>query len=644
MITRLDLQSERVTPLGSIPGSGLLNSLGRQDVPLHELLLREAVQNSWDARLSNNHNIQFIVSARLLNNTQLQFLNSTIIPEVPPGLECLKKVRDGKLSSVATLTFSDRGTVGLNGPTRADSIGQPQHRNFINLLRDFGRPKQDENCGGGTYGFGRSALFLASKTRCLIVHSHFRLEDGGIGSRFIVAALGMEYQIFEGEAAGRYTGRHWWGKLTKIDRGGIENLVEPVEGYEADLLAANLGLLPFGQGETGTSIMLIEPECGLMTLESMTKSIAEVIPWYFWPKMFPQLEGNRPQIEFKVTYNGSNIAIKNPLSHPGLRYYCQALRTIKDGNLGSYPEALVKKANIMCLRPKRELGWLCVIECVGKMAEGKLQDYEIDSGVPLNEPQHHVALLRTPELVVKYLRGPSRPDGMEYCGVFKADASMNDIFARSETPTHSEWVADSHLEKNEQTFVRVTLRKINENLKAWVTPPQNQTGSGGFGSEALGDFSKYLSDLIPGIVNEDPGNGGSGKTRVGSGSPRYKARGWKPEISEPPNLIVWHGINAVQVDFKCPPLEEGEIGIVEAQISIVVDDGSETEREAPIGALLPKILAWMKPSGEEVLGFQELHVIKGDFSQELNNWGVIIEMPEDAAIGINLTGAIRNHA
>jgi hypothetical protein len=644
MIIRLDLQSERVTPLGSIPGSGLLNSLGRQDIPLHELILREAVQNSWDARLSSNHSIQFIVSASLLNNAQLQLLRSAIIPEVPLGLEYLKQIRDGKKNSVSTLTFSDRGTTGLNGPTRADSIGQPQHRNFINLLRDFGRPKQEENCGGGTYGFGRSALFLASQTRSLIVHSHFDLEDGNIGSRFIVAALGMEYQIIEGDMAGRYTGRHWWGKLTKIDRGGIESLVEPVEGNEADILAAGLGLLPFNQGETGTSIMLLEPECGSMTLESIAKSIAEIIPWYFWPKMFPQTEENSSQIEFRVSYNGDIVEIKNPLNHPGLRYYCQALRTIKDGNLGSYPEALVKKADIMCLKPKRELGRLCVIESVSKMADGDLPDQEVESGVPLSEPQHHVALLRTPELVVKYLRGPSRPDGMEYCGIFKANAAMNDIFARSETPTHNEWVADSHLEKNEQTFVRVAMRRINENLKAWVTPPPNQTGSGGFGSEALGDFSKYLSDLIPGLVNEDSENGGAGKSRVGSASSGYKVRGWKPEMSELPSLTEWHGIKAAQVGFKCPPLEESETGMVEAQISIAVDDGNETEREAPIGAVLPKVLAWIKPSGEEDIGAQELNVTKGDYVQKLNIWRVLIEMPGDVAIGINLTGAIRNHA
>ena len=345
-----------------------------------------------------------------------------------------------------------------------------------------------------------------------------------------------------------------------------------------------------------------------------------------------------------MSYNGNTVEIRNPLNHPGLRYYCQALRTIKNENPGSYPEVLVKKANIMCLRPKRELGWLCVIESVGKMADGNLVNQEVNSGVPLSEPQHHVALLRTPELLVKYLKGPSRPDGVEYCGLFKVDAAMNDVLARSETPTHSEWVADSHLEKNEQTFVRVAIRKINENLKAWVTPPPNDTESGGFGSEALGDFSKYLSDLIPGIANEDSENDASGKSRVGIGSSGYKGHGWKPEISDQPSLTIWHGFKAAQISFKCPSLKNGETGTVTAQISIAVDDGNETEKQAPVGEVLPTVLAWIRPSNEEVIGVQELLVTPGDFIQQLNIWRVIIELPGDAAIGINLTGVIRNHA
>ena len=41
MVIRLDLQSERVTPFRKhLPDQDFLNSLGRQDIPLHELILR----------------------------------------------------------------------------------------------------------------------------------------------------------------------------------------------------------------------------------------------------------------------------------------------------------------------------------------------------------------------------------------------------------------------------------------------------------------------------------------------------------------------------------------------------------------------------------------------------------------------------
>ena len=50
---------------------------------------------------------------------------------------------------------------------------------------------------------------------------------------------------------------------------------------------------------------------------------------------------------------------------------------------------------------------------------------------------HHVALLRTPELVVDYLEGPPPPEGgTEWAGVFRADDDQDKHFAPAEPPTH----------------------------------------------------------------------------------------------------------------------------------------------------------------------------------------------------------------
>ena len=47
---RLDLYSEPFSPNGNVTSEGVLNQLGRPDLDIHSLLVRETVQNSWDAR------------------------------------------------------------------------------------------------------------------------------------------------------------------------------------------------------------------------------------------------------------------------------------------------------------------------------------------------------------------------------------------------------------------------------------------------------------------------------------------------------------------------------------------------------------------------------------------------------------------
>ena len=55
---------------------------------------------------------------------------------------------------------------------------------------------------------------------------------------------------------------------------------------------------------------------------------------------------------------------------------------------------------------------------------------------------HHVALMRKAELVVRYEAGPPLPgDHFGYAGVFKCDDDVDEIFRRSEPPTHDDWEA-----------------------------------------------------------------------------------------------------------------------------------------------------------------------------------------------------------
>ena len=50
----------------------------------------------------------------------------------------------------------------------------------------------------------------------------------------------------------RFTGRQWWGKI-------VDGEVEPLEGSQADKIAKAVFSHRFGNDETGTSLLILDP-------------------------------------------------------------------------------------------------------------------------------------------------------------------------------------------------------------------------------------------------------------------------------------------------------------------------------------------------------------------------------------------------
>ncbi|HEU5379569.1 MAG TPA: hypothetical protein VFV38_29450, partial [Ktedonobacteraceae bacterium] len=204
------------------------------------VLVRETVQNSWDARASDQEPVRFSVAGWILNQTQQKFLRESLFAEYP--LFTSLPLAESLLSSnpVNVLAISDRGTKGMGGPTRADIVTRSNEpRDFVDFLRDVGQPS-DKQLTGGTYGYGKAALYRASRVRTICVYTRCK-EKGKLESRFIVTALGEPYSTDQD----RYTGRHWWGRLE-------DNIAEPLLDADADSAAEALGSPEFRGNECGT--------------------------------------------------------------------------------------------------------------------------------------------------------------------------------------------------------------------------------------------------------------------------------------------------------------------------------------------------------------------------------------------------------
>src|SRR5690606_18134503 len=194
------------------------------------VLVRETVQNSWDARRSESESLSYTVYGWTLNQAQRQVLSEQIF-SARPKAESLPMTQLDKDAPLYGLIIADRGTNGLAGPTRVDIVPEGSPRNCISFLRDVGQPS-NQNLSGGTYGYGKASLYRASEMQTILVHTRCRLKNGRLESRFIASALGNRWSDNKGK---QYTGRHWWGRIE-------DSIVEPILNKDADSLAESLGM------------------------------------------------------------------------------------------------------------------------------------------------------------------------------------------------------------------------------------------------------------------------------------------------------------------------------------------------------------------------------------------------------------------
>jgi hypothetical protein len=277
--------------------------LGRPELDLLTILVRESAQNSWDARLpQSDAPVDYRIDMWTVGPAHTGVWRELLLAGAPgsdnfPLRETLKR------GSIRVLAVSDRGTRGLGGPTRADDAVGPE-RNFVSFIRNIGEPR-DTPLGGGTYGFGKGIFYLLSKAGSVLVHSRCRTPQGGYETRLIGCTLWQSYVTLEGQGQRRYTGRHWWG-----DSSG--SVVEPLVGEAAETVAQRLGLKAFGAQETGTTVVVIDPNLDeLEGPDAAADYLSDTIAWHLWPKMIGTAD-TPPAMRFSVTRDGVPHPVPDP--------------------------------------------------------------------------------------------------------------------------------------------------------------------------------------------------------------------------------------------------------------------------------------------------------------------------------------------
>lgn len=568
--------SQPFPPTGAIASEGIRNQLGRPPVDPLTVFVRETAQNSWDARLGGRPT-SFRLELTTVAPTHRPNWERLLTPPAnrEPNLGIGRLVRT---PNVRLLSVVDRGTKGLGGPTRADEVAADR-RDWVSFVLNVDE-KRDTHQGGGTYGYGKAVLYRMSKVGTILVYTRTDVPGVGLESRLIGIAM---RESFDGRETPTddtrpFTGRHWWGDVQ-------EGHVEPLRGAEADTVARSLGLFHFADNETGTTLVVLDPN--LDDFEDVgdgARHLANTLAWQLWPIMLPERGDNRLVAEVRAS--GTTFPVPDPAETYPLDMFVEAYRAQRDG----------KGEVLECKSPKRKLGTFAVKEdFVLPMAADSAGLAAAYAGVP-GDP-HHICLMRSPELVVRYLEQTETGSvNRAYAGVFRAADDLDDVFAASEPPTHDDWVSQQ-LAGQDKTFVNVTFRRIKEQLARFkgsaAAPVRTETGV------ALGAASNFLGGIVAAAFARpdahSPG-GGDGRGAGGGGggrpSPTPRDRVRITELTEP---AVDEREGKVVLAQRFSVTGPGPV-LLQVRLSVGLGERGR-EDDAPVGAARPEVLFWSTEAG-----------------------------------------------
>lgn len=573
MAVRIDWLPQKTSPMGDFVADAFLRLLdrGTNDANLiePELLVRETAQNSWDARrteLTTPVTMSFEVST-LERGDQIHQSFADFFAAFLASRSERKRRVEGlsvlgerlKAKELVVLHVRDVGTWGLGGPLDATvEVKEKGTDRYVKFMLNIGDANQDQ-AAGGAFGLGRSVFWRMSDCRTVIVYSRC-MTGKAVESRLVGLTLTKKF-VLDGM---NHTGRHWW---TGKDAG------RPIIGPDADAWARRLGIRPYGSGETGTTMIVLAPSCPAGPKDLAT-SIARSIELHLWPK-YVSVPGREEKktMKFAVTLDGVPVKVRDREELAGtvlgsyVSCFTRLVRSQKDGADAPDSNSILKSVTLMPQPPFKKaihpkvLGRLVATvdaSAVGtqfvKESEDEDRAYSPVVNAKLASLENHVALLRTPELVVCYKKVSKTehfPDRV--VAVFKSSAEANEYFRRAEDSSHSSW-SSARLDRD-KVVVDKFDKCLMEQMSAWYQlAPSNPSGGG----------SKLATDRIatsigewfdnwtrgtgggPPIVDgpDQPQGGGGGGTGRAKGNVQVGAGSL--EVAKGRRINVW------QVDVQHP--------------------------------------------------------------------------------------------
>ena len=440
-------EMESMLGMGTINGRAVLKTLNSNILSPTEVFLRETVQNSFDAKKSDVDHINFQMRAFKFPKEQYEYLLS-LFPLKDKNDEpsfFKRNILKNLAPDMINLEVTDTNTTGLIGtagiPEGEDAKKAKQ--NFYNFVYGTGNDKEQLAVSGGSYGFGKAALYLYSKARIILIYSKTHKKNGEYKSKFIIVS---NIENVKDNGADRC----WWGSKKSFKNRTGEYIAPLVA--TADIVAQNIGFTPFEAEETGTKLLLLNagPTLNEFRAEKRFEDIFKkdmpryIVHWY-WPKIITN------EIKFSLIFEDKEIPIDDIENVYPYNIFAQALRYYNNPGSGitrfGFNSNTYRKVEYG--NQKQLVGTVALKESIIQ----KKPDYS-DLLTIFNTNNPVIACMRAIGHIVYYYEVPIPTGNISiqktYYGIFKVDPKasyfvdgekilVDNYFREMENTTHDEW-------------------------------------------------------------------------------------------------------------------------------------------------------------------------------------------------------------
>jgi hypothetical protein len=553
---------ENIPLMGGATGEAFTNTLASSGMAPASVLGREAIQNSVDAKANEDQKVRVDFVAKALTGAdKAAFVTAARLGTIAARADrlgfkepnCIADLSNPK-KPLNLLFVNDYNTTGLAGdPDDSES----KFSRFLLSLGDGGK-EHSEHGTGGSYGFGKSVY--SSNSGVFTIFAYSRTTDGLGNPMSILFGCGY-YRKHKHDEAG-FTGRAWYGRDITEQHAHAQQKIVPMRGAEADAMAAKLGFDARGEGDLGTSVLIVD------AMVDTSDILAGVEDWW-WPRLLANL------LDVYVVDSSGKQSLPRPRKRDDLKPFLESFETATgksppDGKR-TFQRSLNKSEGV-------NMG-VCGFVVLEQDDKEKLfvSDERVDT----------VALVRTPLMVVAYHRGWT-VGNPPMAGAFLASDDIDDILRAAEPPAHDRWDKDARRLQDatgrKRAIVNRVLSGIHRALKqsqgSASPPPPPRPKRLSILERTLANFLTPSKKGSP--PNPDPSSAPIHLTYVKD--PKAEATGDDLRLKASFSVKLKQDENIDSLDIRvrvsCPVIEDGSVGD-DLDLTYVADVALADDPERP---------------------------------------------------------------